>query len=100
VIRASIWAARSASMRPNDGRVVSNFIVQALLGHDITVYGDGLLTRSFCYVDDLIDGLIRLMATSASSATVPGICRIGREPDRPRQAVRLSAARKWPLGPT
>ncbi len=48
-------------MHPNDGRVVSNFIVQALKGHDITVYGDGLQTRSFCYVDDLIDGMIRLM---------------------------------------
>jgi nucleoside-diphosphate-sugar epimerase len=50
-------------MRPRDGRVVSNFIVQALLGRDITVYGEGLQTRSFCYVDDLIDGLVRLMAT-------------------------------------
>src|SRR5437016_5261805 len=50
-------------MHPNDGRVVSNFIVQALLGRDITVYGEGLQTRSFCYVDDLIDGLIRLMDT-------------------------------------
>ena len=48
-------------MHPNDGRVVSNFIVQALLGRDITVFGDGLQTRSFCYVDDLIDGLVRLM---------------------------------------
>jgi UDP-glucuronate decarboxylase len=44
-------------MHPNDGRVVSNFIVQALLGRDITVYGDGSQTRSFCYVDDLNDGL-------------------------------------------
>ena len=51
-------------MHPNDGRVVSNFITQALLGRDITVYGDGLQTRSFCFVDDLIDGLIRLMDTS------------------------------------
>jgi UDP-glucuronate decarboxylase len=50
-------------MHPNDGRVVSNFIVQALLGRDITVFGDGLQTRSFCYVDDLIDGLKRLMNT-------------------------------------
>ena len=50
-------------MHPNDGRVVSNFIVQALLGRDLTVYGDGAQTRSFCYVDDLIDGLIKLMAT-------------------------------------
>ena len=48
-------------MHPNDGRVVSNFIVQALKGHDITIYGDGLQTRSFCYVDDLVDGMIRLM---------------------------------------
>jgi UDP-glucuronate decarboxylase len=48
-------------MYPNDGRVVSNFIIQALTGQDITVYGDGSQTRSFCYVDDLIDGLIRLM---------------------------------------
>jgi UDP-glucuronate decarboxylase len=53
-------------MHPNDGRVVSNFIVQALLGHDITVYGDGAQTRSFCYVDDLIDGMMRLMATPDS----------------------------------
>ena len=50
-------------MHPNDGRVVSNFIVQAILGRDITVYGEGRQTRSFCYVDDLVDGLIRLMAT-------------------------------------
>lgn len=50
-------------MHPNDGRVVSNFIVQALLGEPITLYGEGLQTRSFCYVDDLIDGALRLMAT-------------------------------------
>ncbi len=48
-------------MLPDDGRVVSNFIVQALRGEDITVYGDGLQTRSFCYVDDLIEGFVRLM---------------------------------------
>jgi UDP-glucuronate decarboxylase len=48
-------------MHPNDGRVVSNFIVQALRGEDITIYGDGLQTRSFCYVDDLVEGMIRLM---------------------------------------
>jgi UDP-glucuronate decarboxylase len=61
-------------MHPNDGRVVSNFIVQALLGRDITVYGDGSQTRSFCYVDDLIDGLVRLMATRAE---VTGPVNIG-----------------------
>ena len=50
-------------MHPNDGRVVSNFIIQTLRGEDITVYGDGSQTRSFCYVDDLIEGFIRLMAS-------------------------------------
>ena len=60
---ARIFNTYGPRMHPNDGRVVSNFIVQALLGRDITLYGDGLQTRSFCYVDDLIDGLIRLMAT-------------------------------------
>lgn len=48
-------------MHPNDGRVVSNFIVQALKGEDITIYGDGQQTRSFCYVDDMIDGFVRMM---------------------------------------
>ncbi len=48
-------------MHPYDGRVVSNFIIQALAGHDITIYGDGSQTRSFCYVDDLIEGFIRMM---------------------------------------
>jgi UDP-glucuronate decarboxylase len=51
-------------MHPKDGRVVSNFIVQALNGEEITIYGDGSQTRSFCYVDDLIDGMMRLMDTS------------------------------------
>jgi UDP-glucuronate decarboxylase len=60
---ARIFNTYGPRMHPNDGRVVSNFIVQALLGHDITVFGDGSQTRSFCYVDDLIDGLIRLMNT-------------------------------------
>ena len=57
-------------MHPNDGRVVSNFIVQALSGKDITIYGDGSQTRSFCYVDDLIEGFIRFMA-SPSDTTGP-----------------------------
>jgi Nucleoside-diphosphate-sugar epimerases len=48
-------------MLPNDGRVVSNFIVQALKGEDITVYGDGSQTRSFCYIDDMVDGIIKMM---------------------------------------
>jgi len=53
-------------MHPNDGRVVSNFIVQTLKGNDITIYGDGSQTRSFCYVDDLVNGLITMMATEDS----------------------------------
>src|SRR6202035_1425789 len=60
---ARIFNTYGPRMHPNDGRVVSNFIVQALLGRDITIYGDGEQTRSFCYVDDLIDGIIRLMGT-------------------------------------
>jgi len=48
-------------MHPNDGRVVSNFIVQALRGEDITIYGDGSQTRSFCFVDDLLNGMVALM---------------------------------------
>jgi UDP-glucuronate decarboxylase len=51
-------------MHPNDGRVVSNFIVQALRGEDLTIYGDGSQTRSFCYVDDLVDGMVRMMNTA------------------------------------
>ncbi len=58
---ARIFNTYGPRMHPNDGRVVSNFIVQALMGRDITVYGDGRQTRSFCFVDDLIDGLFRLM---------------------------------------
>ena len=59
---ARIFNTYGPRMHVNDGRVVSNFIVQALKGEDITIYGDGKQTRSFCYVDDLIDGLMRLMA--------------------------------------
>ena len=60
---ARIFNTYGPRMHPNDGRVVSNFIVQALQGEAITIYGDGSQTRSFCYVDDLIDGFVRLMAT-------------------------------------
>ncbi len=67
---ARIFNTYGPRMHPNDGRVVSNFIVQALLGRDITVFGDGMQTRSFCYVDDLIDALIRLM-NSADDVTGP-----------------------------
>jgi UDP-glucuronate decarboxylase len=60
---ARIFNTYGPRMHPNDGRVVSNFIVQALKGEDITLYGDGEQTRSFCYVSDLVDGLVRLMNT-------------------------------------
>ena len=65
---ARIFNTYGPRMHPNDGRVVSNFIMQALFGNDITIYGDGLQTRSFCYVDDLVDGLVRLMQTEDSVA--------------------------------
>jgi len=58
---ARIFNTYGPNMHPNDGRVVSNFIMQALQGENLTVYGDGSQTRSFCYVDDLIDGLVRFM---------------------------------------
>ena len=62
---ARIFNTYGPRMHPNDGRVVSNFIVQALKNEPITLYGDGSQTRSFCYVDDLIDGLIKLMESSS-----------------------------------
>jgi len=58
---ARIFNTYGPRMHPNDGRVVSNFVVQAIRGDDITIYGDGTQTRSFCYVDDLIEGFVRLM---------------------------------------
>ena len=65
-------------MHPNDGRVVSNFIVQALRGHDITIYGKGTQTRSFCYVDDLIEAVVRMMETPPD---VTGPINIGNPHD-------------------
>jgi UDP-glucuronate decarboxylase len=67
-------------MHPNDGRVVSNFIVQALRGEDITIYGDGSQTRAFCYVDDLIEGFVRIMATGPD---VTGPINIGNPHEIP-----------------
>jgi len=61
---ARIFNTYGPRMHPNDGRVVSNFVMQALQNIDITIYGDGNQTRSFCYIDDLVDGLIRLMETA------------------------------------
>ena len=62
---ARIFNTYGPRMHPNDGRVVSNFVIQALKGEDITIYGDGSQTRSFCYVDDLVEGFIRLMDQDA-----------------------------------
>jgi UDP-glucuronate decarboxylase len=62
---ARIFNTYGPRMHPNDGRVVSNFVIQALQGKDITIYGDGSQTRSFCYVDDLVEGFIRLMDQDA-----------------------------------
>ena len=67
---ARIFNTYGPRMHPNDGRVVSNFVVQALKGEDITLYGEGTQTRSFCYVDDLIEGFVRLM-DSADAVTGP-----------------------------
>jgi len=67
---ARIFNTYGPRMLPNDGRVVSNFIVQALRGEPLTVYGDGSQTRSFCYVDDLVDGLVRLMNTDGLTGPV------------------------------
>ncbi len=69
---ARIFNTYGPRMHPNDGRVVSNFIVQALRGEDITLYGDGLQTRSFCYVDDLIEAFIRYMDLPSGEDGGPG----------------------------
>ncbi len=68
---ARIFNTYGPRMHPNDGRVVSNFIVQALKGEDITIYGDGMQTRAFCYVDDLIEGWLRLMDHTPDDFTGP-----------------------------
>jgi UDP-glucuronate decarboxylase len=69
---ARIFNTYGPRMHPNDGRVVSNFITQALRGDDITIFGDGLQTRSFCYVDDLIDGVMRFMDLPSGPDGQPG----------------------------
>jgi UDP-glucuronate decarboxylase len=71
---ARIFNTYGPRMHPNDGRVVSNFVVQALRGEALTIYGEGSQTRSFCYVDDLIEGFVRLMA---SDDTVTGPVNLG-----------------------
>ena len=91
---ARIFNTYGPRMHPNDGRVVSNFIVQALAGRDITLFGDGSQTRAFCYVDDLIDGLVRLMATGDE---VTGPMNLGNPQelsigDLAREVVRLTGS--------
>ncbi len=82
---ARIFNTYGPRMHPNDGRVVSNFIVQALRGEDITIYGDGMQTRSFCYVDDLIAGWLRLMDHTADDFTGP--VNIGNPNEMPIKAL-------------
>lgn len=82
-----IFNTYGPGMRPDDGRVVSNFIIQALKGEPITVFGDGTQTRSFCYVDDMVDGMIRLMSSSDS---VTGPLNFGN----PDEVSILSLARE------
>ncbi len=82
-------------MHPNDGRVVSNFIGQALRGEDITLYGDGMQTRAFCYVDDLVDGLVRMMGTGPQ---VTGPINLGNPHEIPvrelaERVIRLTGSR-------
>jgi UDP-glucuronate decarboxylase len=69
---ARIFNTYGPRMHPNDGRVVSNFIVQALRGENLTLYGDGQQTRSFCYVDDLVEGFIRFMDLPSGEDGTPG----------------------------
>ena len=92
---ARIFNTYGPRMHPNDGRVVSNFIVQALRGEDITLYGDGSQTRAFCYVDDLVDGLVRLMATEDD---VTGPMNLGNPHEIPvselaRAVIQLTGSR-------
>ena len=84
---ARIFNTYGPRMRPDDGRVVSNFIVAALKGEPITIFGDGRQSRSFCYVDDLVDGLIRLMNTDHD---VTGPINLGN----PREFTMLELARR------
>jgi UDP-glucuronate decarboxylase len=84
---ARIFNTYGPFMRPDDGRVVSNFIMQALRGDAITIYGDGSQTRSFCYVDDLVDALIRLMNTEHA---VTGPINLGN----PNEMTMLELAEK------
>ena len=78
----------------NDGRVISNFVVQALMGEPLTVYGDGSQTRSFCYVDDLIDGLVRLMTFEGADSKM-GPRESGRWSPYSRPSVIWLSSDTW-----
>ena len=98
---ARIFNTYGPRMHPNDGRVVSNFIVQALRGRDITIYGDGAQTRSFCYVDDLIDGLIRLMRRGDGSPARSIWAIRANSPIaswRPRSSISRARGHAWCTG--
>jgi len=92
---ARIFNTYGPRMHPNDGRVVSNFIMQALRGEAITLYGDGMQTRAFCYVDDLVDGLVRFMRLDGKET---GPLNLGNPQEIPMRALaervlRLTASR-------
>ena len=87
---ARIFNTYGPRMHPNDGRVVSNFIVQALRGEDLTIFGDGSQTRAFCYVDDLVEGLLRLMATGDA---VTGPVNLGNPQEIPVRALAETVIR-------
>ncbi len=91
---ARIFNTYGPRMHPDDGRVVSNFVLQALCGRDITIYGDGSQTRSFCYVDDMVEGLIRLMGTDSA---VTGPVNLGNPQETPimdlaREILRMTGS--------
>jgi UDP-glucuronate decarboxylase len=92
---ARIFNTYGPRMHPNDGRVVSNFIVQAIKGDDITIYGDGQQTRSFCFVDDMVDGLMRMMVADTA---ITGPINLGSTEEMPildlaRLVIELTGTR-------
>jgi len=90
---ARIFNTYGPRMRVRDGRVVSNFVVQALKAEPITIYGDGSQTRSFCYVDDLVDGIVRLFERGAAEPTNIGNPREYRVLELAELVIRLTGSR-------
>jgi dTDP-glucose 4,6-dehydratase len=88
---ARIFNTYGPRMRPYDGRVISNFIVQALQGKDLTIYGDGTQTRSFCYVSDLVEGIIRLLFhNAAKEETSPATTEAIQQPVNLGNPIEIS----------